>query len=334
MKVDRMKIARIVALGFVSTLIAWGTAVPATATTADPCNAPEDFIGTELPSEDLSWWASVWSNLPMHVKGLCADKLTVDEVFFSETAQTKAEEVDTFSRDAVDGFGQISYGPDFLADSWSLNGQEITAESAFDRGTDIQNITATLTWAGNTLTWTVDNLQGGIPSNALDFNIRGDLGSDENTTIVDMGNGIWVTHDANAKSDPVLVWRAVGATLVQEDPNDYPDAIEFQWTEESSVELQVIVVPGVQCYTGELDENGDRVPEGDQANFEQTLAFATDTVAANYEEYAGDTIDPIGDLSCGANLAETGTEIAPMGFAAFGALAIGSAAVYLRRRRS
>lgn len=331
-----MNVTRFIAIGFVASLFAWGTTVPATATPAEPCIVSSDHVGdNEVFNDDQTYSDVFWSlNSPMHVLELCADTFEIDDVIFSENARTSTSQSDTFSRDAFDGFGEIYFGDNqFVSDSWSVNGSTVTGEMAFDRGTDIQNITATLNWTGNTLTWTVDNEESGNPSSALDFRIEGDVGSDDYTVIEDMGNGVWITHDANTRSDPILVWKAVGAAMAEIDP-DFPDGIGFQWTEDSSVELQLIVIPNVQCYEDELDEEGDRVPVDDQSTWDQAFEFASDTVAPNFDDYAGDTIDPIGDVSCGANLAETGADITPMGIGALGALALGAAAVFVRRRNA
>lgn len=328
-----MAALKVSALALAAALLAMGMSAPAAATTEDPCEVADDFVGNavfDLGNEEN--FDVYWSETPMHVVDLCGDRLEIDDVFFSESAQESTDETNIFSRDAFDSFGTIRFPDTFLADEWTLSGSTVSASMAFDRGSDIQNIEASLNRTGNTLTWTIDNEQGGFPSGALDFSITGDLGSDEETTVVEIADDVWVTHDANTNSDPILVWRATGAAFSQ-DP-EYPDGVSFLWEEDGSVQLEVILVPNVQCFGTEPTPDDGFAPLDDQESFDEALDFALTEVATDFDAFAGTTIDPIGDLSCGAGLADTGSDVATPVGAAVALLVLGAGAVTVRRRRA
>ncbi len=328
-----MAAQKVSALALAAALLAMGMSAPAAATTEEPCSVTDDFVGNAVfDIEDPNNFDVYWSETPMHVVDLCADQLEISDVIFSESAQESTEETNVFSRDAFDNFGTILFGETFIADEWALSDSTVSASMAFNRDTDIQNIAASLDWTGNTFTWTIENEQNGLPSGALDFSIVGNLGSDDETTVVEIADDVWVSHDANTNSDPVLVWKAPGATFSQ-DPED-ADSVSFFWEEDGSVQLEVIVIPNVQCFGTELTEDDGFVTLDDQESFDEALDFALNEVATDFDAYAGTTIDPFGDVSCGAELADTGSEVVTPALTAVALLALGAGAVAIRRRRA
>ncbi|MFM2412314.1 MAG: hypothetical protein RLZZ587_647 [Actinomycetota bacterium] len=333
-----MKLTRIAAIGLAGLLTSVALSYPSSATTLEPCDYESDHIGTIVTDVD-DGWQSYWSDSPLHLTRVCGDILRVGDAIFSNAAQNDTDWTDTFSDDAFDGFGEFYFTDynteeDFIADSWTFDESTVTSAMAFSNADDSFDIAATLNQEGNTLTWSVDTFSEMAPFNDIEYGIRGDLGSDETTTIIQISENVWVTHDDNLEADPVLVWKSVGATLDWNPDPEENDEVWFEWPAGGSAQLQVILVPNVQCYTDELDGDGDPIGADDQDTFDQALDFAVNTVAEDFDAYAGDVIDPFGDPTCGAELADTGVEVAPIGGVAALAILAGTAVAVARRRRA
>jgi hypothetical protein len=325
-----MRFSRFIALSASALVLTVATAVPAQATFLDPCNAATDYAGdTIYDVEGPQYYEVYWASPPLYLESVCGDTLEVEDAFFSTLNQTSTDELSPYSRDAFDGFGEIYIGEDYLfATSWSRSGSTVTSLFEYVQDADTLNITGTFNQTGNTLTWTLSTLVGGNPFSGVDYGIGGNVGSDEDTIYLYPGD-VWVSHDDNNRSDPVIVWRASPGAVHDYDPSN-PDDLWFEWDADGSVELQAILIPNVQCYTGERDEEGDEIRADDQATFDEALDFAVNTVAADFDAYVGDTIAPFGDTSCG--LAETGVDAGTI--AATGTvLALGGLAVVAVRRR-
>jgi hypothetical protein len=333
-----MKILRIASMSVIGILATVGLSYPASATTANPCGSDSDFAGYTVTVPD-DGYTVYWSDSPLHIKDLCGDTLELDEVFFSHAVQDETSWKDTFSRDAFDEFGRFYFTDfiteeEFLADSWSFADSTVTSVMSFTNVNDTLEITGTFGQEGNTLTWAVDTTRDGEPFNEIEFGISGDLGSDSHTLITSVTDDVWVTHDENYRSDPILVWKSVGATLDWNPEPGSNDEVWFEWPDDGSVQLQVILVPNYQCYTGELDDEGDPVEADDQESFDEALDFALNTVAQDFDTYAGEVIEPFGDSTCAVELADTGVDVAPIGGAAAFAIVTGAFIAVTRRRRA
>lgn len=327
-----MHVVRFIALSASALALTVATAVPAQATFLDPCNAASDFAGdTYYNVEDPQSYEVYWASPPLYLDAVCGDTLEVEDAFFSTVNQTSTDELSPYSRDAFDGFGEIYIGDsNLVATSWSRSGSTVTSVFEYVQDADTLNITGTFNQTGNTLTWTLNTLVGGNPFSAVDYGIRGDVGSDEETIYLYPGD-VWVSHDANDRSDPVIVWRASAGAVHDFNPEE-PDQLWFEWDADGSVELQAILIPNVQCYTGALDEDGNKIRADDQATFDEALDFAVNTVAADFDAYEGDTIAPFGDTSCG--LADTGVDAGTIAATGTVLALAGLAIVTVRRRRT
>lgn len=120
----------------------------------------------------------------------------------------------------VDAYPIVRFGADELSvlpvssvsSSWVAGGRTTTvgtAEADFGDGR-VVTLTFTLEVEGSIASWTVDReVVGGDPAD-VELIIGGDLGSDGDSTYVDLGGGAWISHDGN-RGDPVIGWLMSGA---------------------------------------------------------------------------------------------------------------------------
>lgn len=330
----------------VTTVLAVTATAPfAGATTAEPCLAQSDFSGdVVVDTVDPANWQVFWNADPLYLTYVCGDRATVDDAFFSYTPQGFASRTDAFSWDAFDEFGLVKVDTyPFIADSWDDSTGAVVSEQSQVNTFDLitMDVTNTFVQEGNTLSWTVDVENGGSPYSFVSIDVFGDVGSDENTVVIDDSSGTIITHDNNAWADPIMVWRATDASFTQDFyQEDEVDTFGFSWTGESSVTVEVILIPNIQCVEDELTEDGELVLVDDSDSFADALAFATDSVAPNFDDYVGDTIDAFGDPSClttneeAESLAATGiSDTALLTVSAITVL-VGGIAVQRIRRRS
>jgi len=135
--------------------------------------------------------------------------------------------ITAFDPDAGDGgafvptYPLVRFGSDVLGPlpitpvsaSWVNNGRTTTVGTVTADFGDGRVVTVTFTMEieNSTARWTISpSVVGGDPAD-VEIEIGGDLGSDGDSTYVDLGGGAWISHDTN-RGDPVIAWRMSGLT--------------------------------------------------------------------------------------------------------------------------
>ncbi|UYN84769.1 MAG: hypothetical protein KIT89_06315 [Microcella sp.] len=131
--------------------------------------------------------------------------------------------------------------------SWVDNGRTSTVGTVTADFGDGRVVTVTFTMEieNSTARWTVSpDVVGGDPAE-VEIEIGGDLGSDGDSTYVDLGGGAWISHDTN-RGDPVIAWRLSGVSP-QMGTVDVPGAVIFRAPGTASSSVTVGVIDFDEC---------------------------------------------------------------------------------------
>lgn len=157
------------------------------------------------------------------------------------------EDIDTypFVRFGVDESPVLSFTP--VSGSWVDNGRtEFVSTATADFGDGrVVNVTFTLRVEESTAQWIImQEVVGGDPT-TVELVFGGDLGSDSDTTFIDLGSGAWVSHDEN-RGDPVIAWLLEGGIQA---PGfiDGVGRVEFVASAETDSTITVGVVDFDEC---------------------------------------------------------------------------------------
>lgn len=121
--------------------------------------------------------------------------------------------------DSVDTYPYVRFGVDEspvlalspVSGTWVANGRtEFVSTATADFGDGrVVTVTFTMRVEESTVQWVIDQeVVGGDPA-TVELVFGGDLGSDDDTTFVDLGSGAWISHDENS-GDPVIAWLLTG----------------------------------------------------------------------------------------------------------------------------
>jgi len=121
----------------------------------------------------------------------------------------------------VDAYPIVQFGADeqsilpisSVSANWVAGGRTTTVGTAVADFGDGRVVTLTFTVdvEGSIARWTVEReVVGGDPAD-VELLIGGDLGSDGDSTYLDLGGGAWISHDGN-RGDPVIGWLFDGVT--------------------------------------------------------------------------------------------------------------------------
>lgn len=147
-------------------------------------------------------------------------------------------------------FGVDELGPLPITTSsatWLDNGRSTTVGTAVADFGDGRAVTLTFTLEveNSTVRYTIDReVVGGDPAD-VEVVIGGDLGSDDDSTFVDLGAGAWISHDMN-DGDPVIAWRFWGVTPTMGLPLQ-PGGVEFSMTGAGESTITVAVIDFDEC---------------------------------------------------------------------------------------
>lgn len=147
-------------------------------------------------------------------------------------------------------FGADELGPLPITTSsatWLNNDRTTTVGTAIADFGDgrVVTLTFTLEVENSTVRYTVDReVAGGDPAD-VEVVIGGDLGSDSDSTYVDLGAGAWISHDTN-RGDPVIAWRFTGLTPSMGLPSQH-GGVEFSMTGAGESTITVAVIDFDEC---------------------------------------------------------------------------------------
>lgn len=162
-------------------------------------------------------------------------------------------------RFGADELGPLSITP--VSADWVDNGRTTTVGTAVADFGDgrVVTVTMTLEIENSTVRWTIDRAVVGGDDELVEVIIGGDLGSDSDSTYVDLGGSAWISHDTN-RGDPVIAWRFGGVDPTMGLPFQQ-GGVEFSMAGAGSSTITVGVIDFDACsFDDAIDTMSTRAP--------------------------------------------------------------------------
>lgn len=157
--------------------------------------------------------------------------------------------------DSVDTYPYVRFGPDEspvlaftpVSGAWVSNGltQFISTATADFGDGRVVTVTFTMRVEESTVQWSIAQEVVGGDATTVGLVFGGDLGSDSDTTFIDLGSGAWVSHDEN-RGDPVIAWLLEGG-IQTPSFSDGSGRVEFVASAETDSTITVGVIDFDEC---------------------------------------------------------------------------------------